>query len=132
MNTLLLVKLSLPNVSYNSSAASDGPLSSKAGMPSPDDLLLLASELGSLWKMFGRILALPEPVLEQIEAANPDLSERSYGVLRRWTEVSGSAATYESLARALQHPIVGRGDLAVKYCDVCRDAYQGKRRALAF
>ena len=39
----------------------------------------------------------------------------------------GSVATYESLGRALQHPIVGRGELAVKYCDVCRDAYQGKK-----
>ena len=76
--------------------------------------------------MLGRTLALSEPVLEQIEVDNPNLSERCYSVLRRWTEVFGSAATYESLGRALQHPIVGRGELAVKYCNVLRDAYQGK------
>ncbi|KAL9972489.1 hypothetical protein ACROYT_G018801 [Oculina patagonica] len=98
--------------------------SSKTGKPSTDDLLLLAFELGTSWKMLGRTLALPEPVLEQIEVDNRYLSEKCYGVLRRWTEVFGSAATYESLARALQHPIVGRGELAVKYCDVCRDIYQ--------
>ncbi len=102
--------------------------SSKTGKPSTDDLLLLAFELGTSWKMLGRTLALPEPVLEQIEVDNRYLSEKCYGVLRRWTEVFGSAATYESLARALQHPIVGRGELAVKYCDVCRDVYQGKKR----
>ena len=100
--------------------------SCKTGTPSIDDLLLLAFELGTSWKMLGRALALPEPVLEQIEVDNPKLSERCYGVLRRWTEVFGSAATYESLARSLLHPIVGRGELAAKYCDVCRDANQSK------
>ena len=101
----------------------------KTGTPSTDDLLLLAFELGSSWKMLGRALGLPEPVMEQTEVDSPKLFERCYGVLRRWTEVFGSAATYKSLGKALLHPIVGRGELAVKYCDVCRDVYQGKKRA---
>ena len=79
--------------------------------------------------MLGLALALPEPVLEQIEVDSSNLFERCYGVLRRWTEVFGSAATYKSLGYALLHPIVGRGELAVKYCNVCRDVYQGKKRA---
>ncbi|XP_078371994.1 uncharacterized protein LOC144655584 isoform X1 [Oculina patagonica] len=111
-------------VAFLAPEALDQALSSKTGTPSTDDLLLLAFELGTSWKMLGRTLALPEPVLEQIEVDNSYLSERCYGVLRRWTEVFGSAATYESLARALQHPIVGRAELAVKYCDVCGDPYQ--------
>ena len=91
-----------------------------------DDLLLVAYELGASWKMLGKTLAIPEPELEHIEADNPlDLFERCYSVLKRWTEVFGSAATYECLARALQHPIVGRGKLAVKYCGVI-PGYQGK------
>ena len=50
------------------------------------------------------------------------------GVLRNWTEAFGSAATYQCLARALQHPIVGLPRLAVKYCDVhvCRDTSEGE------
>ena len=38
------------------------------------------------------------------------------GVLRRWQEKYLSDATYHRLARALQHPAVGRVDVAVKYC----------------
>ena len=38
------------------------------------------------------------------------------GVLRRWQEIYPQDATYHRLARALQHPAVGRKDLAVKYC----------------
>lgn len=102
------------------------PFSSKLGTPSTDDLLLLAFELGTSWKMLGRSLSLPEAVLEQIEVDNPNLYEKCYGVLTRWTEVFGSAATYVSLAQALQHPAVGRGALAVKYCNVSRDVYKGK------
>ena len=38
------------------------------------------------------------------------------GVLRHWQEKYPSDATFHRLARALQHPIVGRVDVAVKYC----------------
>ena len=38
------------------------------------------------------------------------------GVLRRWQERNPSVATYNRLARALQHPCVERVDVAVKYC----------------
>ena len=113
-------------VSFITSIACDQPSSSKTGTPSTDDLLLIAFELGFSWKMLGRILKVPDPVLEQIEADNPHLSERCYSVLKRWTERFGSEATYECLGRALGHPMMGRRKLAVKYCGVCRDGYQGK------
>ena len=38
------------------------------------------------------------------------------GVLRRWQDRYPYDATYHCLARALQHPAVGREDLAAKYC----------------
>lgn len=76
--------------------------------------------------MLGRTLSLPEAVLEQIEEDNPKLNEKCCRVLIKWTEVFGPSATYESLAKALQHPAVGRGALAVKYCDVLGDVYTGK------
>ena len=37
-------------------------------------------------------------------------------VLRRWLEIYPQDATYHCLAHALQDPVVGRKDLAVKYC----------------
>ena len=96
------------------------------GTPSTDDLLLLAFELGSSWKMLGRTLSLPEAVLEQIEEDNPKLDEKCFRMFRKWTEMFGSSATYESLALALQHPAVGRVELAEKYCDVSGAVYKGK------
>ena len=53
----------------------------KCGEPSTDDLLLIAYDLGSSWKMFGRALNLEEPQLEQIEEDERKLIEKSYGVL---------------------------------------------------
>ena len=38
------------------------------------------------------------------------------GVLRRWQDRYPYDATYHCLAHALQHPAVGRVDLAAKYC----------------
>ena len=38
------------------------------------------------------------------------------GVLRRWQKSYPYDATYHCLALALQHPAVGREDLAAKYC----------------
>ena len=57
-------------------------LSLKSGRPSSDDLLLLASELGTSWKRLGRVLGLPEHLLEQIEEDKRELFEKCYGVLR--------------------------------------------------
>ena len=53
----------------------------KCGEPSTDDLLLIAYDLGSSWKMFGRALNLDKPQLEQIEEDERKLIEKSYGVL---------------------------------------------------
>lgn len=75
--------------------------------------------------MLGRTLSLPEAVLEQIEEDNPKLDEKCFRMFRKWTEMFGSSATYESLALALQHPAVGRVELAEKYCDVSGAVYKG-------
>lgn len=64
------------------SAVLDQLLSCKSGTPLSDDLLLLAFDLGTSWKRLGRVLGLPEPVLEQIEEDKRELFEKCYGVLR--------------------------------------------------
>ncbi|XP_068754007.1 uncharacterized protein [Montipora capricornis] len=89
----------------------------KSNTPSRDDVLLIAHELRAKWKMLGRVLEVSEPVLEQIEEDNRELSERCYEVLIRWQEKFASKATYQRLAQALQHPTVDRAALAVKYCE---------------
>ena len=58
----------------------DEHLSLKCGTPTTDDLLLVACELGSSWKMLGRALDLPEHVLEQIEEDERKLFDKCYGV----------------------------------------------------
>ena len=47
-------------------------------------------------------------------------------MLKQWKQTCGNSATYECLARALQHRTVGRSDLAAKYCEICRDTSVGK------
>lgn len=37
-------------------------------------------------------------------------------VLNKWIQTVGPAASYECLAQALQHPILGKSELATKYC----------------
>lgn len=109
------------NLASEESTSLDQPQPRKSGSPSSDDLLLVASELGSSWKVLGRALHLPEPVLEQIEEDERTLSDKCCRVLIKWTEAFGSDATYQCLARALQHPIVRRPALAAKYCDAYRE-----------
>ena len=53
----------------------------KCSEPSTDDLLLIAYDLGASWKMFGRMLNLDKPQLEQIEEDERKLIEKSYGGL---------------------------------------------------
>ncbi|XP_015748513.1 PREDICTED: uncharacterized protein LOC107328287 isoform X2 [Acropora digitifera] len=94
----------------------DESVSFKPGTLSRDDVLLLAHELGSSWKMVGRVLNVQDSVINEIEANESKVSEKFYSVLRRWQEMYPSDAEYHRLASALQHPVVGRADLAAKYC----------------
>jgi len=88
----------------------------KPGTLSQDDVLLIAHELGSSWKMVGRVLKVPDSVIDVIEEEACEVSEKCYSLLRRWREMCASDATYECLARALQHPTVDRSNLAAKFC----------------
>ncbi|XP_074621215.1 uncharacterized protein LOC141879799 isoform X2 [Acropora palmata] len=94
----------------------DESVSFKPGALSQDDVLGIAHELGSSWKMVGRVLNVPDAVIDQIEANKSEVSEKCYSILRRWQEMYPSDATYHRLARALQDPTVERVDVAVKYC----------------
>lgn len=48
-------------------------------------------------------------------------------MFRKWKQKFASDATYQSLAQALQHPVVGHWDLAKKYCYAPKDEKDEKQ-----
>ena len=53
-------------------------MSFKPGSLSQDDVLCIAHELGSSWKMVGRVLMVPEDVLDLIQEDETKVSEQCY------------------------------------------------------
>ena len=53
-------------------------MSFKPGTLSQDDVLCIAHELSSSWKMVGRVLNVPDAVIDQIEADESTVSEKCY------------------------------------------------------
>ena len=50
-----------------------------SGILSRDDFLLIAHELGSSWKMVGRVLNVPDAAINKIEADEFKVDEKCYG-----------------------------------------------------
>jgi len=91
----------------------------KVGTTIWDDRLEgLGREIGYRWKNLGRRLGVEERMIHEIDRVNKNLSEKGIQVLKRWRLQEGRRATYLALYNALQHELVGRRDLAEKYC--CR------------
>ena len=90
----------------------------KAGVPSDNELLSLAAELGSKWKMLSSVLRIPTPSIEAIDEENRRMVEKCYSSLILWKQRNGSQATYEVLEAGLCHATVDRRELAEKYCYV--------------
>ncbi|XP_015747880.1 PREDICTED: uncharacterized protein LOC107327650 isoform X2 [Acropora digitifera] len=112
-----------PEMDNSEPVGVDESFSFKTGIPSRDDILLIAHELGSSWKVVGRLLNASDAVIDQIEADESKIFDRCYSVLTRWKEMCGSDATYQQLARALQDPLVEKSHLADKFCGLqfCKD-----------
>ena len=53
-------------------------MSFKPGTVSKDDVLLIAHKLGPSWKMFGRVLNVPDAEIDQIEANKSEVLEKCY------------------------------------------------------
>ena len=56
----------------------DESVSFKPGTLSGDDVLRFAHDLGSSWKMVGRVLNVPEAVIDHIEANESEVSEKCF------------------------------------------------------
>ena len=54
----------------------DESVSFKPGTLSQGDVLGISHELGSSWKMVGRVLNVPDAVIDQIEANKSEVSDK--------------------------------------------------------
>ena len=63
---------------YSFNSGLDESVSFKPGTLSKQDVLRIAHELGPSWKMFGRVLDVPDAVIDQIEADVTKVSEKCY------------------------------------------------------
>ena len=62
--------------SFNSGL--DESVSFKPGTVSKNDVLLIAHELGHLWKKVGQVMKVPKAVIDQIEADKSEVSDKCY------------------------------------------------------
>ena len=91
----------------------------KEGIPTDDVLHELAHDVKQFWKKLGRELKVEGAMLDQIDLDNPhDSYEKSYQMLDQWRNSKVDSATYQILFNALSSRVVGRNDLAKKYCMV--------------
>ncbi len=89
----------------------------KRGTPTDEELQNLAEEVPGDWKKIGRAAGLEEKHLNRIEIDNPDnVCERAFAMLYKWKEQQGRKASYENLAKVLDHELVERRDLVEKFC----------------
>lgn len=86
----------------------------KDGVPRAVELEKLAYTMGIGWRRLGHRLGIQESVLEEIDGGNEQPSEKVYHMLMLWKQKSG--ATYKVLYDALVDKLVGRRDLAEKFC----------------
>ena len=90
----------------------------KAGDPS-EELSELSSKLAPIWKNFARVLRISEEDIGIIEKDHQGVVEMCYNCLLFWkrnSELCRYQFTFTGLAAALCHAVVGRRDLAYKYC----------------
>ena len=80
-----------------------------------EDLEWLSHELEE-WKPLGRRLKIEEATLTEFDHDCGKKREKIYKMLLHWKWANDAAATYMVLHHALCHPLVGRTDLAERYC----------------
>ena len=99
-------------------------------MVSNDDLEGLSLELGASWDALARRLEFKRAERQEFDHAYKQLRDKSYYMLCRWKEKSGSGlsgATYKVLYKALCHEYVACKGLAEKFC-ICESPDESKKR----
>ena len=88
----------------------------KEGVVLDDDLQWLSKKLGKKWKALAKRLRFDQDDVEVFDIDGNEVENKSYSMLCSWKRSKGSSATYKVLYKALCHKLVGRNDLAEKYC----------------
>lgn len=77
----------------------------------PDVIFLdLADDISLDWKLLGGRLSISPSVINNIDAENHLISEKTTFMLNKWKQKFGKKATVEVLRKALQE--IKRGDLS--------------------
>ena len=88
----------------------------KEGQPGDEELLSLSQEFVINWRSLGMMSGLTDLTLNEIDETNRKESDKTYAVLRKWTESLGSGASYQALALLLDIAFTNRHDLVETYC----------------
>ena len=78
----------------------------------------ISEDLGRDWKMLGRKLEISSSILDNIEADNRRVKEKSFQMMSRWKKQRGNDATAQALANALV--AIGRRDVAETLAGLCQ------------
>ena len=76
----------------------------------------MSKKLGSKWEALARRLKFERGDITSFEGESGRYSEKVFKMLREWKYREGSEATYSVLYSALSDELVGRKDLAEKFC----------------
>ena len=76
----------------------------------------MSTKLGSEWKALARRLKFEDGHITSFEAESGRYAEKVFKMLRAWKYREGLEATYSVLYGALSDELVGRKDLAEKFC----------------
>ena len=88
----------------------------KQGTPADNELLNLARDTVLVWRKLGLALGLDNSNLDEVDADNSKVVDKSYAMLRKWKEFHGVEATFKRLAMGLNHKVINRRDLNDEYC----------------
>ena len=76
----------------------------------------LSAELGNSWEPVARRLKFKDAEVTAIHTDNEEYAKKALKMLFQWKNRDASKATYTVLHAALSHKLVGRRDLAEKFC----------------
>ena len=76
------------------------------------NVLTVVHPASAKWNNIGLALGIVQDELDKISGTSGDADDRLREVLKLWLKGNGGERTRKFLCEALQHPLVGRKDLA--------------------
>ena len=90
----------------------------KEGTATEGELLDLARDVISFWKILGRELQIPERRLHEIDIdyQGQGVVEKAYQMLLSWSDQCYPSTTFRCIYDVLSNQRLNRSDLAIKHC----------------